>query len=180
MRRRTKRTLANLILIASVIAWAAVVIAMLTQPAASASDPDDGRIPGDDVPAVVRCFMTEEEIQEDFENEYIEQAILADAQKIEGVRVSHYDCCVECCGKTDGITASGRKATPGVTVAVDPSIIPLGSDVLVDYGDGELHYYRADDVGGAIKGKKLDLCVSSHEEALALGVKTATVYWKED
>ena len=93
--------------------------------------------------------------------------------------VSHYDCCVECCGKDDGITASGRRATPGVTVAVDPDVIPLGSDVLVDYGDGEIHYYRADDVGGAVQGNHIDLCVESHELANQLGMRTATVYWVE-
>lgn len=117
------------------------------------------------------------EPQEDYENEKIEAALLAKANVIENCTVSHYDCCLECCGKTDGITASGIRATPGVTVAVDPGVIPLGSDVLVDYGDGEIHYYRAEDVGGFVKGNHIDLCVESHEKADALGMKTATVYW---
>ena len=69
-------------------------------------------------------------------------------------------------------------AAPYVSVAVDPSVIQLGADVLVDYGDGEIYYYRADDTGP--KGNHIDLCVSSHEEALRLGVQTATVYWVED
>ena len=112
---------------------------------------------------------------EEAENEKIEAALLARAHVIEDCVVTHYDCCVQCCGKDDGITASGRKATPGVTVAVDPNVIPLGSDVLVDYGDGEIHYYRADDVG--VKGNHIDLCVGSHEEALQLGRRAATVYW---
>ena len=90
-----------------------------------------------------------------------------------------YDDCEKYYLTDDGITYSGVKATPGVTVAVDTSIIPLGSDVLVDYGDGIINYYRADDTGSAIKGNKLDLCVSSHEEAINLGVRTATVYWVE-
>ena len=114
---------------------------------------------------------------EEPENELIEAALLASAHRLDNVTVTHYDCCVECCGKTDGITASGVRATPGVTVAVDPDVIPLGADVLVDYGDGEIHYYRADDVGAAVKGSHIDLCVGSHEEALQLGRRTATVYW---
>lgn len=114
---------------------------------------------------------------EEAENERIEVALLARANILEDVTVTHYDCCVECCGKDDGITASGVRAAPGVTVAVDPAVIPLGSDVLVDYGDGEIHYYRADDVGGAVKGNHIDLCVGSHAEALQLGRRTATVYW---
>ena len=176
-----KGNLARLILIISVIGWLFMVVSVLTGMTAKAdSDPhDDGRLPGDDVPATELCYMTEEEIQEDFENYYIEQALLAKANKIEDVKVTHYCCCVKCCGKDDGITYSGVKATPGVTVAVDTSIIPLGSDVLVDYGDGVINYYRADDTGSAIKGNELDLCVSSHQEAINLGVRTATVYWVE-
>ena len=97
--------------------------------------------------------------------------------KIEDVTVTHYCPCVACCGKDDGITASGRRAAPGISVAVDPDVIPLGSDVLVDYGDGEIHYYRADDTGSAVKGDHIDLCMDSHEAALEAGVKTATVWW---
>ena len=115
--------------------------------------------------------------EEEAENEQIEAALLARANVIENCTVTHYDCCLECCGKEDGITASGARATPYVSVAVDPEVIPLGSDVIVDYGDGELHYYRADDTG--VTGNHIDLCVESHEEAIALGVRTAAVYWVE-
>ena len=180
-----KRNIARLILILAVIAWAIIVVSVLVTPVNADAVPieepqeDDGRIPGDDVPATERCYMTDEEVQEDYENQKISEALLAKANKIENCTVTHYDCCVLCCGKTDGITASGVKATPGVTVAVDTSIIPLGSDVLVDYGDGIINYYRADDTGSAIKGNKLDLCVSSHQDAINLGVRTATVYWVE-
>lgn len=180
-----KRNLARLILILAVIAWAIIVVSVLVTPVNADAVPiaelkeDDGRIPGDDVPATERCYMTEDEIQEDYENFYIQNALLAKANKIENVKVSHYCCCVKCCGNDDGITYSGVKAVPGVTVAVDTSIIPLGSDVLVDYGDGIINYYRADDTGSAIKGNKLDLCVGSHQEAINLGVRTATVYWVE-
>ena len=176
-----KRNLARMILIISVIGWLFMVVSVLTGITAKADSApqDDGRLPGDGVPATERCYMTDEEVQESFENENIQNALLAKANKIENVKVSHYCCCVKCCGKDDGITYSGVKATPGVTVAVDTSIIPLGSDVLVDYGDGVINYYRADDTGSAIKGNELDLCVSSHQEAINLGVRTATVYWVE-
>ncbi len=113
------------------------------------------------------------------ENELIEAALLAQAQVIENCTVTHYDACVACCGKSDGFTITGVQATPYVTVAVDPAVIPLGSDVLVDYGDSEIHYYRADDIGSMVTGNHIDLCVSSHEEAIALGVRAATVYWVE-
>lgn len=130
----------------------------------------------------VEPVSCEPEVPETNENELIEQALLQNAVKIENVTMTHYCICEECCGKSPdnpayGITASGRKATPYVSVAVDPDIIPLGSDVLVDYGDGEIHYYRADDTGGSVDGHHIDLCVGSHQEAIELGVKTVTVWW---
>lgn len=129
---------------------------------------DDGRLPGDDTPA-----------QEPPEAPEEESTPLGQVHVLEGVTVTHYDVCPKCCGKVDGITASGARAEPYTTVAVDTSVIPLGAEVLVDYGDGELHQYRAEDTGAAIRGSRIDLCVSSHAEALRLGVKTATVYWME-
>lgn len=162
------------LILAALIAGVALVISAKaaaeepTTPPSSAIT-DDGRLPGDDIPA---------QEPEEAENELIEAALLGRATVLENVTVTHYDCCVECCGKTDGITASGTHATPYSTVAVDPSVIPLGADVLVDYGDGAgLRRYRAEDTGGAIKGNRIDLCVGSHDEALRLGRRTATVYW---
>lgn len=123
------------------------------------------------------------QMREDYENQRIEEALLRRSRRLENVTVSHYCICQRCCGKAPehpayGITASGLQATPHVSVAVDPSVIPLGSDVLVDYGDGEIHYYRADDTGAGVKGNHIDLCVSGHEEALQLGLRKATVYWR--
>lgn len=136
-----------------------------------------------DIPATEYAYITDEQLKaiEAQEAQSIEDALLAQATRIDSVTVTHYCTCQKCCGKPPdhpayGITASGRKATPYVTVAVDPSVIPLGSDVLVDYGDGVIEYYRADDTGSGVGGKHIDLCVSSHQEARNLGVRTATVY----
>lgn len=108
-----------------------------------------------------------------------EAQVMPWANKIENCTVTFYDCCVVCCGNAAGITYSGTQAVPYETCATDPAVIPLGSTVTVDYGDGVLHHYRAEDVGGGVKGNHIDICVASHEEALALGVRTATVYWME-
>ncbi|MBR5823758.1 MAG: 3D domain-containing protein [Paludibacteraceae bacterium] len=96
--------------------------------------------------------------------------------------ITHYCICEKCCGKKPdhpayGITASGRKAVAGVSVAVDKSIIPLGSEVIIDYGNGDIRHYRADDTGSAIKGNRIDVCVEDHQLALELGKKTATIYY---
>lgn len=164
------RRMTYAVLVASIIVLVAAILVVNAEADAEVVDP----------PVVVTAAETvveDAEEPEEPENERIEAALLARAHVIEDCVVTHYDVCVECCGKTDGITASGVRATPYVTVAVDPDVIPLGSDVLVDYGDGEIHYYRADDVGGSVKGNRIDLCVTTHDEALQLGRRTATVYW---
>lgn len=98
---------------------------------------------------------------------------------IENCVVTYYDVCVLCCGKADGITASGAAAVPYETCAVDPEVIPLGSVVKVAYDDGEVRTCRAEDTGSGVKGNHIDVCVAGHEEAKALGVRQATVYWEE-
>lgn len=141
---------------------------------------DSGSLPGDDTPATERCYLTEEEI-EAAENEMIEQALLARSHKLEDVTITFY-CCEEyphICGTGTGITASGRRVTPYVSCAVDTSIIPLGSTVMIEY-NGEMVYLRADDTGGSIKGNRLDIAVKGHSEALSLGVKTADIWWCEE
>ena len=165
---RTWKTMTYAALGAAIIVLIAAILAVQ----ASGADAGPAAPPTTEMPAVQ--LIPE---QEDYENEKIEAALLERAVKIEDVTVTHYCPCVACCGKDDGITASGRRAAPGISVAVDPDVIPLGSDVLVDYGDGEIHYYRADDTGSAVKGDHIDLCMDSHEAALEAGVKTATVWW---
>lgn len=62
-------------------------------------------------------------------------------------------------GSTAGITASGTKVKAGRTIAVDPSVIPLGSVVAVYIPSAKQYsgIYLAEDTGGAIKGKRIDI-----------------------
>lgn len=90
--------------------------------------------------------------------------------------ISHYCACVKCCGKDDGITATGTQATEGRTVAVDPSVIQYGSQVIVYYEDGSMESYIAEDCGGSIKGNRLDVFMESHQAALEAGMKSGSVY----
>ena len=188
-RRRTRmehrQRRARNIWLVTIILWASflVILLLLLPPRVSAAEKALSEDPGPVSytepigPELPEEDAIEEEAQEDFENEKIEAALLEKAIRLDDVTVTHYDPCVKCCGKTDGITATGVPVTPYYTVAVDPELIPLGSEVLVDYGDGEIHYYRAEDVGGGVKGKHLDLCVTDHTEALTLGVRQATVWF---
>jgi uncharacterized protein YabE (DUF348 family) len=79
---------------------------------------------------------------------------------------------VQSCGKyADGRTYIGKKAGYGL-VAVDPRVIRLGTKLYIEgYGKAE-----AADIGGAIKGDKIDLCYETHEEAVLYGRKKVKVY----
>lgn len=89
--------------------------------------------------------------------------------------VTAYCTCEKCCGAySNGYTATGAKATQGVTIATDPDVIPMGTEVEIDG-----HIYIAQDVGGAISGNRIDLYFDSHEDALQWGVREKVVRWAE-
>lgn len=89
-------------------------------------------------------------------------------------RISYYCPCTTCNGNSHGITASGARLQPGVSIAVDPSVIPLGSKVYIE----GLGWRVAHDTGSAIKGNRIDVCVSGHSEAYANGIDYLNVYKK--
>ena len=80
-------------------------------------------------------------------------------------KITAYCSCAKCCGKTNGITAAGTKATAGRTIAAS-SKFALGTKLNING-----HTYTVEDRGGAIKGNKIDIYVNSHAEALAWGVR---------
>ena len=117
-RRRSQRRqlITYLLFLLLVLAWLGSYLIMTVEADRPAmhkpeSTLEDGSLPGDDTPALVRCYLTEEE-QEAAENELIEAALLSHAVRLDDVTVTHYCTCSRCCGKSDGITASGRRATP--------------------------------------------------------------------
>ena len=72
-------------------------------------------------------------------------------------------CCEEyphICGG-NGITASGTPVTSGLTVAVDPDVIPLGTILYIE----DVGIRIAQDTGSAVTGQKIDVAVATHAEA---------------
>ena len=65
-----------------------------------------------------------------------------------------------------------QKATQGVTIAADPDVLPMGTEVELDG-----HTYTVQDTGGAIAGNRLDLYFDSHDDALQWGVREKIVRW---
>ena len=102
------------------------------------------------------------------------------------VKATAYCLCKKCCGKSPdnpryGYTASGLRIVPGTgmkVIAVDTSVVPLGTNVYVEglYGAGNYGYAVAAETGSAIKNMKIDLYMDTHEQALSWGVKTVNLY----
>ncbi len=89
------------------------------------------------------------------------------------VTATGYCPCKLCCHPfADGKTSTGTNAwRPGV--AVDPKIIPLGSKVKIPgYVYGTV---IADDIGGAIKGRKIDVRFKYHWQARNWGRQVLTI-----
>lgn len=80
-------------------------------------------------------------------------------------KITAYCSCAKCCGKSTGRTASGTMATAGRTIAA-PANFAFGTKLNIGG-----HIYTVEDRGGAIKGNKIDIYVSSHSEALQWGVR---------
>lgn len=110
----------------------------------------------------------------------------AEYKSVYEVSATAYCLCKKCCGKSPsspnyGMTASGLKIVPGTgvkAIAVDTSLIPLGSKVYVEGLNGawDYGYATAADTGSAIKNNKIDLYMDTHSECLSWGRKTVKVY----
>ena len=72
-----------------------------------------------------------------------------------------------------GTTAMGTRARVG-EIAVDPSVIPLGSEVYIE-GVGAR---RAEDTGGNIVGNTIDIYMGSNAECISWGARYVTIYIK--
>lgn len=83
------------------------------------------------------------------------------------------------CNTSDGgqRTATGASTGYGI-VAVDPSVIPLGTKLYITSADGSYvyGYCVAGDTGGAIKGNRVDLFLGSESECRQFGRRSMKVY----
>ncbi len=106
------------------------------------------------------------------------------AKSVEGItptvksfNTSAYCSCAKCCGKTNGITASGAKATAWYTLAAGKGY-KMGTVIyipaLADKPNGG--WFVVQDRGGAISNSKLDVYMGSHSQALQYGRKTLECY----
>lgn len=83
--------------------------------------------------------------------------------------ITAYCGCDKCCGGKK--TASGTTPTEGRTIAADTSILPYGTQVVID---GIV--YTVEDCGSGVRGNHIDIFFATHEKAVAYGRKTVKVY----
>lgn len=107
---------------------------------------------------------------------YLPIELLTDKPSMEflGVfTITHYCPCATCNGDNNRVASSGDPLTDGVTIAVDPSVIPKGKKVFIE-GYGER---IAQDTGGGVTGAHIDMFVdTSHEHVLEMGKVERKVY----
>ena len=72
-----------------------------------------------------------------------------------------------------GITYSGVPAIPYRSLAVDPKVVPLGTWVYIE----GLGWWRSEDTGNLIKGNRLDICVTTRDEARQWGKQKRRVWY---
>lgn len=119
----------------------------------------------EDVKVMLNNYMT---IIEDVKRPSYKMVYLGD------FKLTHY--CVETfehiCGTGTGLTATGTNVAAGRTIAVDPSIIPYGTEVYIEgYG-----WRIAEDCGGAVNGNQIDIAVDTHELAESMGTLSGGVW----
>ena len=90
-------------------------------------------------------------------------------------RLTFYCPCYQCSEGWGHQTSSGAYATEGRTIAVDPRVIPYGTKVRI--GD---HVFVAEDRGGSIKGKRIDIFMESHAACRKAGVQYSEIFIKKE
>lgn len=104
-------------------------------------------------------------------------------QSLGTFKLTAYCSCQRCCGSyalnrpvdengNEIVYGSiGVRLVAGVSIAVDPRVIPYGTQVVIDG-----HTYTAHDTGGNIKGNRIDVYFDDHQEAWDFGTQYAEVF----
>ena len=128
-----------------------------------------------------------------FREQYIVKEEIIPKDKI--FKVTAYDLSFQSCQKSrgnseygitkDGTNLKGENWMSARVIAVDPRVIPLGSNVLIEFVDVKYKKYSgiyvSSDIGGDIKGNKIDLFIEDNKtskpskKVINFGVTTASV-----
>lgn len=97
--------------------------------------------------------------------------------KVKNFNTSAYCSCAKCCGKTNGITSSGAKASAWYTVAAGKGY-KIGTVIYIPALKNKPNggWFVVQDRGGAISNSKLDIYMGSHSAALQYGRRNVEAY----
>lgn len=128
-----------------------------------------------EITATTESVTPETNVQEDDNN--------SNLVNLGNFKLTAYCSCSICCGEwaynrpidENGneivYGSTGERLIAGISIAVDPDIIPYNSNVIIN---GRI--YTAHDTGGAINGNRIDVYFNNHQDALNFGVQYADVY----
>lgn len=116
----------------------------------------------------------QQRLQQEQANQVVNRGGEVPCGRVVRIEVSHYCSCSKCCAGATGITASGKRVSEGMIAC--PSSIPFGTKILINGVT-----YTCEDTGSYIKftqdgTMRVDIYVSSHEEALRRGRYITTGY----
>lgn len=77
----------------------------------------------------------------------------------------------------DPITSTGTVPTEGITIAVDPTVIPYGTKVYIPKFN---RVFIAEDCGSAIKGNRIDIYMNNYDKAMDWGIRDLEIYILND
>ena len=98
-------------------------------------------------------------------------------------RLTAYCSCEKCCdgwaknrpldknGNEIVYGSIGEELIEGISIAVDPKVIPYGTKVIINDNT-----YIAQDTGGAIKGNRIDIYHNDHQKAREFAIQYAEVF----
>ena len=86
-------------------------------------------------------------------------------------KTTGYCPCKSCSGGWGRHTSTGAVATAGHTIAVDPSVVPYGSKIMIN---GVV--YTAEDKGGGVRGHHIDIFYDTHSKSKHHGVQNTEVF----
>lgn len=128
-----------------------------------------------------------DEPEKDQTNIFLEKTEEPEKTVLGEFRLTAYCSCEKCCGKwainrpvdEQGeeivVGSTGERLCQGVSVAVDPSVIPYGSKIEING-----HEYKAQDCGYGIDGNEIDIYFDNHADALDFGVQYSEVVLIEE
>lgn len=128
---------------------------------------------------IIEKELVSEKVTKKPVNKVLEYGVIASVQTSRSgeIRSSRVIECRATAYCLKGRTASGVQSQRGV-VAVDPSVIPLGTKLYIESSNGNFTYGYAvaGDTGSAVKGNRIDLYMDTKSECLNFGVRNVKVY----